>query len=203
MVAEVSEDLLALTLSLLTSGNEITGEDMGLFDALRSAFGSSCDQLIKYQAGVFKFKGIGADVPPVNVSFGGLQTGVVKLEHATEIARNLDLYQFLMCKLSRESNKISVALLEQIIRARAVALVVLTSFSNTLAAFKADPGGESANLSRAVKHMQNVMKKIEKEILGPENVRIEKITDFKLQEKITPGKLAYPRGPHQRAEGDS
>src|SRR5207249_2543280 len=94
---------------------------MGFIDGLRRAFRSQCDHLIKYQAGVFSFNGFGADVPSVNVSVAGLRTGIVKLEHATEVAKNLDNYQFLMCKLCHELSR-SSNLLEKIVRARAVAL---------------------------------------------------------------------------------
>src|SRR5438093_1622717 len=74
-------------------------------------------------------------------------------------------------------------LLEKIVRARAVALGGLTSFSNTLAAFNADPKGQRSNLSRAVKEMQNIMRQINNDIFKSEAAQIGKITG-KVREEI-------------------
>ena len=146
---------------------------MGLIDGIRYAFGNNCQQLIKYQARIFDFKGLGASAPALNISLAEIRIGVAKLELATSVAKNLDMYQFLMCQLSRELGKKSPALLEKLIKARAVALGELTSFSNTLAAYKADPRGQRMNLDRAVKEMQSFMREVRNEIFKPSIVRDE------------------------------
>jgi dsRNA-specific ribonuclease len=145
---------------------------VGLIDALRRTFGSHCQELIKYQSGVFDFRGLGLGYPPVNISLAGIRTGVVKLEHATQVARNLDMYQVLMCRLTHEVDSEN-PLREKLIRARAVALGDLTAFSNSLAAFKADPTGQGKNLNRAVREMQNFMRQVKKEIFGAEALKGE------------------------------
>jgi len=75
---------------------------MGLIDGIRYVFGSNCQQLIKYQGRIFDFKGLGANAPALNVSLAEIRIGVVKLELATSVAKNLDIYQFLMCQLTHE-----------------------------------------------------------------------------------------------------
>ena len=149
---------------------------MGLIDALRRTLGSHCQELIKYQSGVFDFRGLGLEYPPVNISLAGIRTRVVKLEHATQVARNLDMYQVLMCRLTHEVDREN-PLREKLIRARAVALGDLTAFSNSLAAFKADPTGQGKNLNRAVREMQNFMRQVKKEIFGAEALKGRVVAD--------------------------
>jgi len=114
-----------------------------------------------YQGRVFKFVGMGTDAPGLTVSLAKIKVGIQKLEHATQVARNLDMYQFQMCKIAHELEK-HHPLREELIRVRIVGLGFLTSFSNTLSAFNADPKGERTNLSRAVREMQNFVKDVAK-----------------------------------------
>lgn len=124
-----------------------------LFDALRDFFGGQCEKLISYQSRSFKFKGVGAKFPAVELTFGVISTDVKKLEHATQVAMNLDNYQFLMCRLSRQLGKKS-PFYEELIKVQVVALGHLTSCANAVAAFNADPAGESRNLRLAVAELR-------------------------------------------------
>jgi hypothetical protein len=136
-------------------------------NALREFFKRSpdCQQLILYQGRVFRFVGLGADAPGLTVSLAKIKIGIKKLEHATQVARNLDMYQFQMCRITHELEK-QHPLREELIRVRIVGLGFLTSFSNTLSAFNADPKGQRTNLNRAVREMQNFVRHVAKSILS-------------------------------------
>ncbi len=140
---------------------------MDIQNALREFFRRSpdCQQLILYQGRVFKFAGLGADAPGLTVSLAKIKVGMKKLEHATQVARNLDMYQFQMCKISHELEK-HHPLREELIRVRIVGLGFLTSFSNTLSAFNADPKGQRPNLYRAVREMQNFVRDVAKSLMS-------------------------------------
>jgi len=146
-----------------------------------------------YQGRVFKFAGLGADAPGLTVSLAKIKVGVKKLQHATQVARTLDMYQFQMCKMTHELEK-HHPLREELIRVRIVGLGFLTSFSNTLSAFNADPKGQRANLNRAVREMQNFVRDVAKSlwsqlIKGADALTREKILSIRSNiEKVGEGR---------------
>ncbi len=90
---QVIPDSLVLEAVLLRMRDSIRGFLRGSPD---------CQQLVWYQGRVFKFHGLGIDFPGLTISLAGIKVGIKKLEHATQVAKNLDMYQFQMCKLTHE-----------------------------------------------------------------------------------------------------
>src|SRR2546427_10070412 len=111
-----------------------------------------CQQLIKFQTREFDFKGLAAEPAGVKVSFAGLEPHVRRIERAGELAKNLDVYQYHMCRLSRQLGKKSRTR-EEFIKLQGAAIGLLTALADTLQAFKNDPNGQRTNLDKAVRQM--------------------------------------------------
>src|SRR5438445_5700035 len=104
------------------------------------------------------------------------------------------MYQFQMCKISHELER-HHPLREELIRVRIVGLGFLTSFSNTLSAFNADPKGQRTNLYRAVREMQNFVRNVAKSIM----TELLKGADALTKREIRSNIEKVPSGDRERA----
>lgn len=137
---------------------------MGLVDNLRLTLGGGgCEKLIRYQAQATMAKGGGVQYAGVEFSVASFKRWMSKLVDADALARALDDFQYLICKISREIAKDDPdRRVYRNIRVAAASLV--TELRGVLEAFKLDPEGQKGNLESNVVAMRQFNESVVKRI---------------------------------------
>jgi len=142
---------------------------MGWIDSLRDLLRGSCEKLVKYQSRKIEFSGFGAEVGGAKFSLGEFKTETEKIESASEMAKALDDYQYLTCRLARELSRTDPER-KVFLKVRSAAMTLIMTARITFEAFKIDPKNQASNLDTLIQRMQHfsdsVVNKATEDTLG-------------------------------------
>jgi hypothetical protein len=139
---------------------------MALKEALRRFLGDpECHKLILYDTRTITFKSLGAGYGEATFSLGEFQTEVNEIRAASDLAMALDDYQYDMCTSLRSLRRDDPDW-KRNYNWRWAVVTQLTGLRGTLEVFKVDPSGQRENLHKAVKDMNDLLRKIREELMG-------------------------------------
>lgn len=153
--------------------------DLGM---LRRILGrSSCERLLKYESRRITFTGLTADTGnTATFGLGSFDTDVKTLRHASETAKILDDYQYVMCFLMRDVDKKSKEF-RDIFKGRIAAITMITAFRMALVASKDDPGKFESQIKDLISKMQALADEVKPE-KKPGKIIIESFQEVEVGE---------------------
>jgi len=153
---------------------------------------SSCERLLKYESRTITFTGLTADAGnTATFGLGSFGTDVKTLRHASETAKILDDYQYVMCFLMRDVDKKSKEF-RDIFKGRVAAITMITAFRMALAASKDDPGKFESQLKELISNMQALADEVKPE-KKPGKIIIESFQEVEEAEVVESPKPKEPK----------